>query len=171
NRERASRLRFRHRPPSARGDATNLFATFLYTVARRSKSSASGDRDARQVVGGGEKVEALRPAHPRRRRRRRPRATGATAGGEGPVPPAGVTARATRADRRTGAAEISTASSRRSRSTGCGSALPTRRVHHSGGRSGCHTRRMPVDRLLVVCPDRPGVVAAVSTFLFERRAN
>jgi len=89
NRERASRLRFRHRPPSARGDATNLFATFLYTVARRSKSSASGDRDARQVVGGGEKVEALRPAHPRRRRRRRPRATGATAGAEGPVPPPG----------------------------------------------------------------------------------
>ena len=30
---------------------------------------------------------------------------------------------------------------------------------------------MPVDRLLVVCPDRPGIVAAVSTFLFERRAN
>jgi formyltetrahydrofolate deformylase len=26
-------------------------------------------------------------------------------------------------------------------------------------------------RLLVVCPDRPGIVAAVSTFLFERRAN
>jgi len=30
---------------------------------------------------------------------------------------------------------------------------------------------VPVDRLLVVCPDRPGIVAAVSSFLFDLGAN
>jgi formyltetrahydrofolate deformylase len=36
------------------------------------------------------------------------------------------------------------------------------------------TRRQPGSgsaRLVVVCPDRPGIVAAISSFLFERGAN
>jgi formyltetrahydrofolate deformylase len=30
---------------------------------------------------------------------------------------------------------------------------------------------MSVSRLLIICPDRPGIVATVSSFLYERGAN
>src|SRR5205807_6239341 len=43
--------------------------------------------------------------------------------------------------------------------------------HPAPLRAGGAQELMPEARLLVSCPDRPGIIAAISRFLFERDAN
>src|SRR5581483_7371959 len=145
---------------------------FLYTPARGSSGSADDVRRVSEVGPGG----ATAAWSARRCRLRTPsgvRRRADPAAGDGPAAPVRGERRrvAERPERPTplgGAVHgpIAAVGGRGRPSAVAGSAGPDR-----GDRSGCKTRRMPVDRLLVVCPDRPGIVAAVSTFLFERGAN
>src|SRR6266568_4918176 len=45
------------------------------------------------------------------------------------------------------------------------------RLKSPAGQAGRDDARRDIGRLLITCPDRPGIVAAVSRFLFDRSAN
>src|SRR5690348_10422140 len=48
---------------------------------------------------------------------------------------------------------------------------PPREPAARGARRGPDDRYADIGRLVITCPDRPGIVAAVSQFLFENGAN